>query len=421
MNKFFADRAGNFLPNPVREFARHSLNPDIFSFAGGLPAPELFPTEAIAAAAERIFAQHASKAFQYGSTEGLTELREYLTDMYRAKGVKIAPANILITSGAQQSLDLVGRLFLDEHALAIVENPTYLALLSAWRPLCVLLESIPFDREGPCLSSLARQARFLAKTKLFYTIPTFQNPTGRSMSYRRRCELVSLCQSSNTILVEDDPYRELRYSGQEVPTLLEITGNAQGNVIHIGSFSKTLVPGLRVGWVVAPREAIQKLSCAKQSMDLHTSTFNQYIVHDLLQSGFFPKHVATLRTVYRTRLQALLMSLQKFMPSDASWTTPEGGMFLLLHGPSGMDGEELSRTALKENVAVVPGSCFHLSGGQNSVRLNFTHPTPERIETGIRILSQLVKALTGGCTGARQMVSTKESRLEPYFHSQLEN
>jgi 2-aminoadipate transaminase len=377
----FAEACNLTRRNTIREFLKFAGQPGIISFAGGLPAPEVFPVKEISAAADRVLSRHPAQALQYGATEGLKDLREAIAARYRGMGV--TSENVLITTGAQQALDLIGRVFLNSGDAVLVENPTYLALLSAWRPL------------GADFRGLQKQdGRFVLdreqRAKLLYCVPNFQNPSGTTLSLEGRLALLS--QAGETIIIEDDPYGELRYEGEPLPSILELGGGVDSGVIAVGTFSKVLAPGFRVGWIVAGGEAMERLVRAKQSMDLHTSTFAQWIVQDLISSGVLERQIPLLRDCYRSRRDAMLSALARHIPSGLAWTHPEGGMFLLATLSEGSNAHELAQRALDAGVLIIPGADFHVCGGHNTFRLNFTHPNLREIEEGISRLAKLISS-----------------------------
>jgi 2-aminoadipate transaminase len=390
----FATRTQRMRRSAVRELLKVTAQPDMISFAGGLPAPELFPMEEIRAASEAVLTRQGRRALQYGETEGTAELRDWLARRYSTSARLLTRENVVITSGAQQALDLLGRILLNDGDRVIVENPTYLALLSAWRPLGVGFVPAPGDESGLCVHDLEPQ--FAQRPKLLYVIPNFQNPRGTTLVSERRAELVEQCRANGIGVTEDDPYSELRYEGERLPSLLELDsrlacGGPDWNVIHTGTFSKVLGPGLRLGWVVAPESVIEKLVLAKQTADLHTSTLNQLIAAELLHRGILEHQVPRLRVEYRRRRDAMLAAMVKHFPDGVTWTRPAGGMFLLVTLPEGADAEALLPAALDRRVAFVPGEEFHLIGcGKNTLRLNFSHSAPELIEEGIRRLSEVL-------------------------------
>lgn len=357
----FADRTRHMRRSAIRELLRCTRQPEMISFAGGLPAPEMFPLEEIHAAASRL----PASALQYGETEGVVELRDWVAERF-----KRPRENVLIVSGAQQGLDLLGRVLFNEGDPVEVENPTYLALLAAWRPL-----GVRFVRQNG---------------KIAYTVPNYQNPQGTTLDLAQRRALVE----RGIGIVEDDPYRELRFEGEPLPTLLELDRGE--NVIHVSTFSKVLAPGLRVGWVIGPEAVIEKLVQAKQAVDLQTSTFNQMLILDLLRSGVWERQIPRLRSTYRERRDVMLAALEEHFPEGVTWTRPTGGMFLMVHLPADMNAAELLPACLAKNVAFVPGEEFHIDGmGKNTMRLNFSNAKPERIAEGIRRLAGVIRAAPG--------------------------
>ena len=380
----FAKSTAKMRRSTVREFMKHAQRPGMISFGGGLPAAELFPMAEFGRASQEVFARHSTKALQYGETEGVSELREYL-----AAQNGVAVENVLITSGAQQGLDLLGRVLIDPGDQVAVENPTYLALLSSWRVHNPSFLPVPSDAEGLDVAKLNNQS------KLLYLVPNFQNPQGTTLSLRRRKQLATFAQKEGMIVIEDDPYGALRYEGDPLPSLFELASRAEGPVVRTGTFSKVLSPGLRLGWIIANRSLIEKLVPAKQAADLHTSTFNQYLALEMVKNGVLESHVPKLCAEYRDRRDAMLRALKDQMPEGVSWSKPEGGMFLLMTLPPAISGSDLARAALTHNVLVVPGEDFHVLDGENTIRMNFSNASPELITTGVERLANVVRGLEG--------------------------
>jgi 2-aminoadipate transaminase len=381
----FAQRTALMRRSAIRELMKATAREDVISFAGGLPAAELFPIPRVKSALMAVLDEFNGQALQYSATEGLPELRDWLARRYSNRGIRVQRENVLITTGGQQALDLIGRILLDSGDRVIVENPTYLALLSAWRPTGAEFLPVGCDADGMRMDEL----EFLAqrKPKVIYCVPNFQNPQGTTLSLARRKRLVELAQEQSIAIVEDDPYGELRYSGEALPNVADYFSQ----VIHVGTFSKVLMPGLRVGWVIAPEAVIEKLTQAKQSADLHTSTLNQHLALELAGKGFLETFLPVLRENYGERRNAMLNALAKYFPKSATWTRPEGGMFLLVTLPRHINTSELLPAALEQGVAYVPGEEFHLNGdGKNTLRLSFANAGRERIETGIKTLSRLM-------------------------------
>ena len=382
----------------VREFVKLTTDPSMISFAGGLPAPELFPLEAMQEAAGRVFSQIGPRALQYGESEGEPALREWLANSFSTPSFQVRREHVLITHGAQQALQLLGWVLLNEGDAVLVENPTYLALLSAWRPLAVRFVPLPSDQDGLQVETLEKQiAELPASPKVLYVQPNFQNPQGTTLSAARRAALAAWAEAHDVLLLEDNAYGELRYEGEALPHLLHVGACSAATpddraVVHVGTFSKVIAPGLRVGWVIGPAPVIDKLTQAKQAADLHTGTLNQLLVLDLLQKGFLEQHLPVLRNAYRTRRDTMLAALARHFTGRMTWTKPAGGLFLMATLPPDCRAKDLLPEALARQVAFVPGDEFHVDGtGANTFRLNFSNATPEQIEEGILRLQQSAK------------------------------
>lgn len=395
-NTFFAQQTERTTRSAIRELLKFTSQPDMISFAGGLPAPELFPVERLQQAANTVLAQHGPEALQYSTTEGMPELRNFLARRLSSESLHVKPENILIVTGSQQGLDLLARVFVNEHDHVILENPTYLGMLQALKPYDLMYLPVPTDEHGMRLEMLPAFLR--QRPSLLYTVPTFQNPQGTTLVKERRLELLHLVEHAPVPLVEDNPYSELRYEGESEPSLLELEAQELGNrelagwVISVGTFSKILSPGLRVGWVAAPLPVIDKLVAAKQSTDLHTSTFAQYLINEVVRDGFLETHVARLRSAYRERRDCLLAAMERFFPEEVTWSHPAGGLFLMVYLSPSLDAQELLKAALAYKVAFVPGVDFHVgNAGRNTFRLNFSNASPLMIEEGIKRLGHVLK------------------------------
>ena len=380
-SQHFADATANLRRNTVREFLKYAKRRGMISFGGGLPAPELFPIAEFEKASEAVLRCAGVKALQYGESEGVAELRQWV-----AADAGVAAENVLITSGAQQALDLLGRVLINKGDSVAVENPTYLALLSSWRVHGPNFAAVRSDADGLCVDGLRPGA------KLLYLVPNFQNPQGTTLASERRAELATFAKQNEMIVVEDDPYGDLRYQGEALPSVFEIAGKTDGPVARVGTFSKVLAPGLRVGWLIADRAVLEKVAQVKQSSDLHTSTFNQYLALELVTNRVLETQIPKLCSEYRRRRDVMLESLTETMPHGVRWTKPQGGMFLLVTLPRELKGAEIARAALAENILVVPGEDFHVIGGENTLRLNFSNCTPELIRAGIGRLARIVRA-----------------------------
>jgi 2-aminoadipate transaminase len=379
----------------VRELLKLTEKPDLISFAGGLPAPEVFPVEQFKAAARRVLSQAGWKCLQYSTTEGDPKLREMIARHTQRYGIVVNPENILLTNGSQQALDLIGKVFINPGDRIAVERPTYLGALQAWNAYQAEYTGIGMDDDGLIIEDL--EAALRSGPKFLYALPNFQNPTGVTLSLARRKQVVKLADGWGVPIVEDDPYGQLRYKGDHLPSLSVLDSRERarnrftGNVIYLSTFSKILSPGIRLGWIVAPEEVISKLVLAKQGADLHTSTFVQMVAYEVARGGFLDRHVRRIRSVYRIRRDAILQALKTHMPCGIRWTQPEGGLFIWVRLPEGMDTTEILRDAIDQKVAFVPGSAFYDDGsGKNTMRLNFSHATPEKIETGIARLGKVL-------------------------------
>ncbi len=388
----------------IRELLKFTQQPDIISFAGGLPAPELFPLEQCEAAACRLLHEHGATALQYGPTEGYLPLRRFICERMGRYGIKAEPSNILITSGSQQALDLVGKMLINPGDRVLVEEPTYLGALQAWNAYQADYVSVPQDDNG--LRTELLEGALRVGPKFMYILPNFQNPSGTTLCLERRFDLVRLSNKYGIPLVEDDPYGALRFEGEHLPPLVALdadyqTGAApnghgymEGNVIYLGTFSKTLAPGLRLGWVVAPVEVVDQLVMMKQGTDLQTSSFDQMLAYEMVKDGFMDEHIRTIRRVYRERRDVMLAALERYFPEGCSWTHPEGGLFLWARVPEWIDTSDLMAEAVQAKVAYVPGSAFYPdpAHGRNTMRLNFSNAEPVQMEEGMRRLGNLLKA-----------------------------
>ena len=394
----YANRTRYIKRSAIREMREAVRRPGMISFASGMPAEELFPIEELRRAAEATLRHRPAQALQYGSTEGDSALREAIAGRVNCRdATKVSAEHVLITTGSQQALDLIGRVFVDPGSTVVVERPTYAGALEAWNCCEPRYRTIALDDQGMRVDALGNELD--GDVRFIYTIPTFQNPTGAVLSAGRRRALDALASERGIPLVEDDPYGDLRYDGEPLPTLLAIDGSTRadarpGNVLHLGSFSKVLAPGLRVGWVIGPAEMVARLAQAKQSMDLHTSSFTQLLALEALTSGFLDGHLVRLRTAYAARRNAMLTAIAAAFPDDVRWTRPEGGLYVWVTLPEEIDAADVLRDALAANVAFVPGATFFADGGgAHTLRLNFTHASPDQIGEGISRLGRILHRL----------------------------
>jgi 2-aminoadipate transaminase len=386
----FAKRAQALQSSAIREILKITMRPEVTSFAGGLPSPETFPVERMRAAYDTVLSREGKVALQYGPTDGYAPLREWIADFLSTDGARITPDQVLMVSGSQQGLDLVGKVLIDEGSRVLVETPSYLGALQAFSLYGPEFVSLPSDEHGLLPASVAEVG---AGARLLYSLPNFQNPTGRTMPVERRSALVDTCARLGLPLIEDDPYGALSYRAEPLPKMLSM--NPQG-VIYMGSFSKVLTPGIRLGYVVAPAPLVRKLEQAKQATDLHTAQLTQMVVHEVVRDGFLERHIPTIRQLYANQCQAMLDALAELFPPGVTWTRPEGGMFIWVTLPSHMDSAQLLEAALQENVAFVPGAPFYANAPEkNTFRLSFVTVPPEKIRAGVAVLGRLIAARQG--------------------------
>jgi 2-aminoadipate transaminase len=383
----FSERASQLQSSFIREILKITQRPEIISFAGGLPSPATFPVEHMKAAFDKVLTDNGKVALQYGPTDGYPLLREWIANSLSTATCKILPEQVLMTSGSQQALDLLGKVLIDEGSRVLVETPSYLGALQAFSVYRPEFKSVATDEHGLVPSSIAPVAE---GARMLYALPNFQNPTGRSLSIERRVELVETCARLGIPLIEDDPYGALSYKGEPFPKMLNM--NPDG-VIYMGSFSKVLTPGIRLGYVVAPLPLVRRLELAKQAADLHTAQLTQMVVYEVIKDGFLDEHIPKIRTLYANQCQAMLDAMAECFPSEVSWTKPEGGMFIWVTLPKHIDAMKLLDQAIAAKVAFVPGAPFYANEAEtNTLRLSFVTVPPERIHEGIAILGKLIAA-----------------------------
>ncbi len=404
----YAQRTKDLTSSTIRELLKLTQRPDVISFAGGMPAPELFPLERFTAACQRLLADSAAgqAALQYSTTEGYPPLREMIARHVARYGILAKPENVMITGGSQQALDLIAKLLINPGDRILVEAPTYLGALQAFNVFGAEYVTTPIDDDG--LRTELLEGALRSGPKFMYILPNFQNPSGVTLSLERRKEVVALADKYGIPIVEDDPYGQLRYEGEHLPPLLDLDretvgvrsddGFQSGNVIYLSTFSKTLAPGLRLGWIVAPPEVLARLVQLKQGADLHTSTFTQMVAYEVARGGFLDEHVQRLRQAYKERRDVMLEALDEFVPDSlgVTWTRPRGGLFLWMQLPDGGDCHRLLEAALREKVAFVPGDSFFpasypQSDSRRFMRLNFSNATPKLIVEGVRRLAGVLR------------------------------
>lgn len=398
----YAQRTQRMASSAIRELLKLTEQPDIISFGGGLPAPDVFPINELKAACDRVLTERGAMALQYGTTEGYFPLREQIARHTGRYGIEVSPESIMITSGSQQALDLLGKIFINHGDRILVESPTYLGALQAWNAYGAEYVPVASDKNGMITDELEEGLR--TGPKFIYVLPNFQNPTGVTMPLERRQRLIELADRYGVPIIEDDPYGQLRYEGEHIPSVVTLDdqyrGNSKtsyhGNVIYLSTFSKILSPGMRLAWVIAPPEVIRKLVQAKQGADLHTATFNQVIAHEVSRGGFLDQHIRHIRDVYKVRRDVMLSAMDRHFPPEADWTQPAGGLFLWGILPEELRSTEVLKAAIAQKVAFVPGEAFYpKGGGHNTMRLNFSNATPEMIEEGIYRLARVIKEQMG--------------------------
>jgi 2-aminoadipate transaminase len=390
----FSNIINNSKRSAIREILKLTQKPGIISFAGGLPAPESFPVDDLQDIITTLLKEDGAGALQYGATEGVPELREVLVKKYQSEGVNCSLDNLIITTASQQGLDLVGKIFINPGDVVICGIPSYLGGISAFGSYGAKLEGILLDDKGMRADLLEQKLEELKgigiKPKFIYVIPDFQNPTGISMPESRRLEIIALAHKYDVLIVEDSPYRELRFEGQSQRLMYQLDND--NHVITLGTFSKILAPGFRIGWVLAPPSINDKIVVAKQSADLCTPTFVQKIAARYMQSGLFEQNLNRTIDLYRQRRDVMLQQLKEHMPAEVSWTTPEGGLFLFLTLPEEMDANQLFFKAVDSSVAFVTGNVFYCNGkGSNTMRLNFSFVNNENTIIGISRLARIIK------------------------------
>jgi 2-aminoadipate transaminase len=388
-----ARRMTRMPPSAVREILKVAEQPDVLSFAGGLPAPELFPVEAIAEAHADVLASEGRAALQYSTTEGFGPLREWVRGRLARRGMRAVTDNILITNGSQQGIDLVARVLLDPGDAVAVESPSYLAAIQTFSGCEASFVPIPSDDEGMSIDAL-EQALRERPIKLIYVVPEFHNPKGTTLSRARRQRLVRLAQQYRVVVLEDDPYGELRFRGEVQSPLAAL--DDQGVVVHLGTFSKTLAPGMRLGWLTGPKEVVRAAVIAKQAADLHTATLPQRVAARLLATFDYDAHLGELRRVYGERCVTMLDAIAKYLPPGTRTTRPDGGLFVWAELPAGLSADDIFADALKERVAFVPGSAFFCDVPRHEfMRLNYSNRSSEMIEEGMMRLGRVLKKKLG--------------------------
>ncbi|WP_461640284.1 aminotransferase-like domain-containing protein [Labilibaculum euxinus] len=396
LEDILSDSAKSMKRSVIRELLKLTQKPEIISFAGGLPAPNTFPIEELKQISNEVLEEDGDAALQYGATEGDTKLREILTERYQKQGLTISSDNLVILTSSQQGLDLAGKIFLNRGDHFICGLPSYLGGLGAFSSYGATPVGIKFDEFGMRSDLLEKTLAKMLKEgelpKFIYVIPDFQNPAGITMPEFRRLEIITIAKKYNVLIIEDSPYRELRFEGKDQKMMFELDNS--GHVIALGTFSKIFVPGFRIGWVIAHEAIIDKFVKAKQSTDLCTSPFVQKIAAKYLEKGLFDKNLKTIIEMYHRKRDVMLDAFEEFMPKGVTWTKPEGGLFLFLNLPENMDAQDLFEIAIQKNVAFVLGSAFHCDGsGKNTMRINFSYVDEEHSRIGVQRLAESIKML----------------------------
>ncbi len=386
----FSTSAKEMKSSAIREILKITQRSDIISFAGGLPAPELFPVEEIKKACSKVLDESGPMALQYSLTMGYLPLRKAIAErISKRDGIKVTEENIAITGGSQQGLDIIGRVFLDSTSTVIVEKPSYLGAIQAFNSYRPTYITVGMDDQGMVLDEIEENIK-KHKPRFIYAVANFQNPSGITMSLERRKRLVELGKEYYTPIIDDNPYGELRYHGKHLPSVKSLGGE---NVIELGTCSKIISPGLRIGWIVGTVEVMQMIERLKQAMDLHTNTFAQYVIYEYIKTGQLDEHIDKIRKAYGERRKVMLDALEKYFPKEINWTKPEGGLFLWVQLPEGNSATEILPKAVdQQKVAYVPGKPFFVDeSGDNTLRLNFSNATPDMIVEGIKRLSSVFK------------------------------
>ena len=386
-----ARRAEKMNPSVIREILKVTEKPGIISFAGGLPSPQTFPIDAMREASERVLRDDGKAALQYAASEGYAPLREWVAQDLLKQGMNVSPDQVLITTGSQQGLDLVAKILIDAGSRILVETPTYLGALQAFTPMEPVAVGVNSDEHGVDPDDLrAKVGTGADKARFVYLLPNFQNPTGRTMTEARRAAVAQVAIETGLPIIEDNPYGDLWFDAPPAPSLS--SRHPEGSV-YLGSFSKILAPGLRLGYLVAPTALYPKLLQAKQAADLHTPSFNQRVVAEVLKDGFIERHVPTIRALYKQQCEAMLAALDREMAGlGLTWNRPVGGMFLWVQLPQGLKAIPLLDKAVEKGVAFVPGSAFYAEGAdENTLRLSFVTATVDQINTGMSALAAAIR------------------------------
>lgn len=385
--KLFSNRINQVPRSFIRDILKVAAAPDMLSFAGGLPNPNLFPVKEIKKSTMQVLDNNPTIALQYGLTQGMPELKAGIAKMYALKGISVPIDQIMITSGSQQALDLIGKTFINRHDHICIEEPSYLGAIQAFSMYSNNFTTCPLEKDG-INSQRFEECLSTKKPKLSYLIPNFQNPTGISYSLAKRKKVAQTIINNNSLLIEDDPYGRIKFTADEMPNIYQLAPN---NTILLGSFSKILAPGFRLGWIIAPKNLINKLEIAKQASDLHTNAFCQAIAHNYLENNDVEDHVSKISKAYSFQAEAICNAMHQYFPSETDYVIPKGGMFTWVTLPEEISSLNLFEKAKKKKIAFVPGVPFYINKTDtNNMRLNYSCLDPKRIEYGIKTLSKLI-------------------------------
>ncbi|MCS0670141.1 PLP-dependent aminotransferase family protein [Cytobacillus firmus] len=389
MEHKFAERARFVTSSETREILKVTERPEVISFAGGLPAPELFPVDPLKDACNAVLNEEGAAALQYSTTEGYIPLREAICQRMKMAGIDSSFENVLITSGSQQAIDLTGRLFINEGDTIICESPTYLAAINVFKSYKAQFIEVAMDDDGMLMEELEKRLQEHPDAKFIYTIPDFQNPTGRTLKLERRKRMIELANQYDVLIVEDNPYGAVRFAGKELPPVKHF--DTEGRVIYLSTFSKIFTPGLRLGWICADPFFIDKYVAFKQTADLHTDSFAQRITAKYMELYDIEEHIHKIKAVYKERCTAMLSCIEEFFPNNISYSKPEGGLFIWVELPEGIDSAHIFTECLKNNVACVPGIPFFPNGTQkNTLRLNYSNMPREKIIEGMKRMGEVL-------------------------------
>lgn len=390
LSSIVSNNAKNMRRSAIRDLLKMATRPEIISFGGGFPDITAFPVDELKEVVREVLDENAIQALQYGETLGLKQLREILAERYREQGMDVTYENFIITTSSQQAIDMITALFINPGDTIVCGLPSYLGALQAFYAHQANPVGVPRDEElRSVVGALAAAGK---KPKFIYAIPDFQNPSGVTMDIAQRMNVIEVAKKFNLLIVEDSPYREIRFDGESMPMIYSL--DKEGRTMLLGTFSKTFVPGFRLGWIMAPKPIIDRLEIVKQSVDLCAPVFNQFIAAKFIKKGYFDKNIERIKINYCAKRNSMIAAFEKYMPEGVTWTNPDGGLFLFVTLPQGYDATDLFKLAVKEDVAFVIGEAFHCDGsGKNTLRINFSYMNEERAEEGVRRLANAIRKL----------------------------